>query len=45
MQYLLRNKIGALIVGLCFSSAVNAQSDEVFQPNHDELPYYFGMSI
>ncbi len=45
MQYLLRNKIGSILLGLCFSSAVNAQSDEVFQPNHDELPYYFGMSI
>jgi hypothetical protein len=45
MQYLLRNKISAVLVGLCFSSAVYAQSDEVFQPNHDELPYYFGMSI
>lgn len=45
MQYLLRNKIGLLLISLCFSSAVIAQRDEVFQPDHDDLPYYFGMSI
>ena len=45
MQYLLRNKISLFIIGLCISSAALAQRDEVFQPNHDELPYYFGMSI
>jgi hypothetical protein len=45
MQYLLRNKIGYIIISLCISSASIAQSDEVFQPDHDELPYYFGMSI
>ncbi len=45
MQYLLRNKIGLLILSICFSSAASAQKDEVFQPDHDELPYYFGMSI
>lgn len=45
MQYLLRNKISYLIISLCMSSAVVAQRDEVFQPDHDELPYYFGMSI
>ncbi len=45
MQYLLRNKISLLLISLCLSSAAIAQRDEVFQPNHDELPYYFGMSI
>ncbi len=45
MQYLLRNKIGLLILSICFSIAASAQNDEVFQPNHDELPYFFGMSI
>jgi hypothetical protein len=45
MQYLLRNKISLFIIGLSISSAALAQKDEVFQPNHDELPYYFGMSI
>ena len=45
MQYLLRNKIGLALLCLCISSAAIAQSDEVFQPDHDNLPYYFGMSI
>jgi hypothetical protein len=45
MQYLLRNKISYLFISLCISSAAIAQSDEVFQPDHDDLPYYFGMSI
>jgi hypothetical protein len=45
MQYLLRNKISYLLISLCISSAAIAQRDEVFQPYHDELPYYFGMSI
>jgi hypothetical protein len=45
MQYLLRNKIGLALLSLCISSAAIAQSDEVFQPDHDNLPYYFGMSI
>jgi hypothetical protein len=45
MQYLLRNKISFLFISLCISSAALAQRDEVFQPDHDDLPYYFGMSI
>lgn len=45
MQYLLRDKISILLISLCVSSAAIAQRDEVFQPNHDELPYYFGMSL
>jgi hypothetical protein len=45
MQYLLRNKISYLFISLCISSATIAQRDEVFQPDHDDLPYYFGMSI
>lgn len=45
MQYLLRNQIGLALLCLCISSAAIAQSDEVFQPDHDDLPYYFGMSI
>jgi hypothetical protein len=46
MQYLLRNKISyIIIISLCISSAAIAQGDEVFQSDHDELPYYFGMSI
>lgn len=45
MQYLLRNKIGLALLCLCISSAAIAQSEEMFQPDHDNLPYYFGMSI
>jgi hypothetical protein len=45
MQYLLRSKISYIIISLCISSAALAQRDEVFQPDHDDLPYYFGMSI
>jgi hypothetical protein len=45
MQYLLRNKIGLAVLCLCISSAVLAQRDEVFRPNHDNLPYYFGISV
>jgi hypothetical protein len=45
MQYLLREKISYLVISLCISSAALAQSDEVFRPNHDYLPYYFGISV
>jgi hypothetical protein len=45
MQYLLRNKISYLVISLCISSAALAQRDEVFRPNFDELPYYFGISL
>ena len=45
MQYLLRNKISYLLICLCISSAALAQRDEVFRPDHDDLPFYFGMSI
>jgi len=45
MQHLLRKQIitGALL--LCISFASMAQRGEVYQPFHDELPYYLGMSI
>jgi len=45
MQYLLRKQIiiGALL--LCSSYASMAQRGDVYQPFHDELPYYLGMSI
>lgn len=45
MQYLLRNKISIAILCVCFSSAAMAQRDEVFRQYHDDLPYYFGLSI
>ena len=45
MQHLLRKQIitGALL--LCISLTSIAQRGEVYQPFHDELPYYLGMSI
>lgn len=45
MQYLLRNKIGLAVLCLCISSAALAQRDEVFRPNHDNNPYFFGISV
>ena len=45
MQYLLRNKIGLALLCLCISSAALAQRDEVFRPNHDNNPYFFGISV
>ena len=45
MQHLLRKQIitGAFL--LCISFASLAQRGEVYQPFHDELPFYLGMSI
>jgi hypothetical protein len=45
MQYLLRKQIIILIAFLGFASAAFSQTDEVFQPDHDDLPYYLGMSL
>ena len=45
MQYLLRNKISIAILCVCLSSAAMAQRDEVFRPNQDQLPYFFGISV
>jgi hypothetical protein len=45
MQYLLRNKISYILISLCISSAALAQRDEVFRSNHDDLPYFFGISV
>ena len=45
MQYLLRNKISYLVISLCISSAAIAQRDQVFRPNNDDYPSYFGLSF
>jgi hypothetical protein len=45
MQYLLRKQIIILIAFLGFASAAFSQNDEVYQPEHDDLPYYLGMSL
>ena len=45
MQHLLRKKIILLIALVGFSTAAFSQYDEVFQPDHDDLPYFLGMSL
>ena len=45
MQHLLRKQIIFVIAMLVISTTAMSQSDEIYQPNHDELPYYLGMSI
>ncbi len=45
MQHLLRKQIILIAILLASSISVFAQNDEVFQPDHDDLPYYLGMSI
>ena len=45
MQYLLRNKKNLAMLCLCISTAALAQGDEVFRSNHDNLPYFFGISV
>ena len=45
MQHLLRKQIilGALLMVISFASL--AQRGEIYQPEHDDLPFYLGMSI
>jgi len=45
MQHLLRKQIIILMVLLGFASSAFSQNEEVFQPEHDDLPYYLGMSL
>ncbi len=45
MQHLLRKQIILIGLLLAISASLFAQNDEVFQPDHDDLPYYLGMSI
>ena len=45
MQHLLRKQIITGVLLLCISFASVAQRGEVYQPFHDELPFYLGMSI
>ncbi len=45
MQHLLRKQIILIGLFISISLSVIAQKDEVFQPGHDDLPYYLGMSI
>ena len=45
MQYLLRKQIIILMAFLGFATAAFSQTDEIFQQDHDDLPYYLGMSV
>jgi hypothetical protein len=45
MQHLLRKQIILFVSLLVITINANAQKDEVFQQDHDELPYYLGMSM
>ena len=45
MQHLLRKQIILIGFLLASSTPLLAQNDEVYQPDHDDLPYYLGMSI
>ena len=45
MQYLLRKQIISALFFLSISWALKAQRGEVYQPYHDDLRYYLGMSI
>lgn len=45
MQYLLRKQI-VIICGCLFAAfSLEAQRGETFQPEHDDMPYYLGISI
>ena len=45
MQHLLRNQIISIVLLLLANVSVNAQKNEVFQPDHDDMPYYLGISL
>ena len=45
MQHLLRKQIKLVGILMISCLSLNAQKNEVFQPDHDEMPYYLGISI
>ena len=45
MQHLLRKQIISIALLILTSLSVNAQKNEVFQPDHDDMPYYLGISL
>jgi hypothetical protein len=45
MQHLLRKQIILFIALIGISTSAMSQIDEVYQPDHDQLPYYLGMSV
>ena len=45
MQHLLRKQIILWVSFVLLSVSTFAQIDETFQQDHDQLPYYLGMSL
>ncbi len=45
MQHLLRKQIISIALLIISALSVNAQKNEVFQPDHDDMPYYLGISL
>lgn len=45
MQHLLRKQIISIALLIMSTLLVNAQKNEVFQPDHDDMPYYLGISL
>jgi len=45
MHYLLRKQIIVLLLLFTVISGANAQYRELNRPNHDDWPYYFGMTL
>ena len=45
MQHLLLKQIISIALLIISSLSVNAQKNEVFQPEHDDMPYYLGISL
>ena len=45
MQHILRKQIISIVLLLIANLSVKAQKNEVFQPDHDDMPYYLGISL
>ena len=45
MQHLLRKQIISIVLLFIANLSVKAQKNEVFQPDHDDMPYYLGISL
>ncbi len=45
MHHLLRKQISILFVSLAFFSNAHAQYKQLYRENHDDMPYYFGMTL
>lgn len=45
MHHLLRNKIIMLVVSVAFAANATAQYSDLNRASHDDLPYYFGLTV